>query len=1161
MPDANCRQQMKSNRQHSRSVSAQTGRIRPIMKVRFGSTIGDAAQPMPRQHNSKVKVRNHAIHNSVRDSRDRRVLSWARYSPRDLSMSQLRASLIRAFRISDPRSDSVLLRALESGNSDALTSLMNRHGPMVLRVCRTVLGDEHGAEDAFQAVFLLLSRQAGKLRRPDRLASWLFGAARNIALRARRAASRRRRHEAQSKPATVRDPGVDLTARELFAALDEELERLPELQRLPLLLCYWQGLTNDQAARRLGWTAGSLRGHLERGRKTLANRLTRRGLAPAALLASPIALIAVPRDLLASAAALTAANAVVPATVLALTASSGAAKLLSAASVAAIALGISLIGIAVGFAGPQHPANPTKSAAKAAPLPEGTEESRLDRFGDPLPEGAVARLGSTRLFHGDYPLKLTYSPDGKVVVSTSYGNNRYWQMSDGAEITVPESSRKGLVFRSGDQLIAAHHEDKGLQFRKALTGEIVHDARGIRARLTALGMSREGSDFVVAQHEPELGGTLRFGRFGDAALSDPIALGGKRWAEQIVFAADAGVAAARCNDKSIVVLDISSRSMITSFAGSDGFKISSIALSPDGSCLASAGKEVDLFDARTARKLHSFAGEKPPESVEFSSDGSRLAAAYAVPKVRIWDWAARKEQGSVSGNAFVWHAVFSPDGKTLALADHKFVTLRDSVTGEKRHPFGHGYTIWSFAFSPDGKSLVSGASYTDRIALVWDPTNGARKAEWIGHADGIESVAFSPNGRMAATGSQDGTIRLWDPSTNKEIGRLDGAYGMVYGVAISPDGKTLASTHLTDGPRLWDIAARRELRSFDKLPKGTLRLAFTSDGRELLSYDRDSAHAIATDVATGSVIRRYEGATRPISSMAVSRDGRFIATGSYDGILRLFNLQSGESLGVTGPILGGRPEPEWLYGLAFSPDCRSIAAAYSDKTIRVWETASLSLRAKFEGHADHGLHVAFSPDGSRLASSSIDNTILVWDFGSVSSASSDRLISTKELDSLKADLEGDGASAYRAICRLAAHPQQTLPFLKTLLREPPAASQDRLSKLITDLDDNRPAVRAKAAAELESLGERAVSAMRSARKQSQSPEVKATLDRLLSRFDGPAADPKTMRALRCVEILQRIAAPESRNQLRELASRDPTSRVCVEAKAALKLLDTRPDEK
>ncbi len=187
--------------------------------------------------------------------------------------------------------DAALLdRFARRRDEDAFTALVDRHGPMVLQVCRRVLGDAHAAADVFQAVFLVLARKAGSLHRPDALAGWLHGVARRLALKARADIVRRQRHLTSTPlPDLVSpqsDPMEELSARELLGLLDDELQRLPEVYRLPMILCCLEGRTQEEAARLLGLTPGAVKGRLERGRARLHDRLARRGVAlSAALLA------------------------------------------------------------------------------------------------------------------------------------------------------------------------------------------------------------------------------------------------------------------------------------------------------------------------------------------------------------------------------------------------------------------------------------------------------------------------------------------------------------------------------------------------------------------------------------------------------------------------------------------------------------------------------------------------------------------------------------------------------------------------------------------------------------------------------------------------------------------------------------------------------------
>ncbi len=146
-------------------------------------------------------------------------------------------------------SDAQLLdRFVSRRDEAAFEELVNRHGPMVLRVCRGVLGDDHDAEDAFQAVFLVLARRGLLIRRRESLASWLFGVAHRVAARARRSLARRRRHEARAAldGSAVSEPIRD-DEPDLFA-LHQEIDRLPERLRTPVVLCYFQGLTCAAAA-------------------------------------------------------------------------------------------------------------------------------------------------------------------------------------------------------------------------------------------------------------------------------------------------------------------------------------------------------------------------------------------------------------------------------------------------------------------------------------------------------------------------------------------------------------------------------------------------------------------------------------------------------------------------------------------------------------------------------------------------------------------------------------------------------------------------------------------------------------------------------------------------------------------------------------------------
>ncbi len=169
--------------------------------------------------------------------------------------------------------------AQREGSEVAFRVLIQRHGPMVLGVCHRVLGDCHLAEDTFQATFLVLVKKAGTLRDRDLLANWLYGVAHRLAKKARAEAARRTAVEQGAARSDVA-PEEDLDRDELRSVVDEEIRRLPDRYRAPLVLCYLEGLHHHEVARRLGCPVGTVESRLSRARRRLQSQLTRRGLAP-----------------------------------------------------------------------------------------------------------------------------------------------------------------------------------------------------------------------------------------------------------------------------------------------------------------------------------------------------------------------------------------------------------------------------------------------------------------------------------------------------------------------------------------------------------------------------------------------------------------------------------------------------------------------------------------------------------------------------------------------------------------------------------------------------------------------------------------------------------------------------------------------------------------
>ncbi|OWK39935.1 RNA polymerase sigma factor [Fimbriiglobus ruber] len=209
----------------------------------------------------------------------------------------------------------LLARFVATRDEAAFSALVSRHGPTVWDVCRSILGNRADADDAFQAVFLLLVRRAGRLRMPGSVGAWLHGVAVRVARKARVSAARRREKEAGVPPPAASDP-PDPSWAEVRAAVHEALAALPAAYREPLVLCYLRGLTRDATAAELGLSPAALKKRLERARGRLRAALVRGGFGPAILLAvDAVPTCAVPPRLLEAASRLVAGGAI-PASVL-----------------------------------------------------------------------------------------------------------------------------------------------------------------------------------------------------------------------------------------------------------------------------------------------------------------------------------------------------------------------------------------------------------------------------------------------------------------------------------------------------------------------------------------------------------------------------------------------------------------------------------------------------------------------------------------------------------------------------------------------------------------------------------------------------------------------------------------------------------------------------
>lgn len=1100
-----------------------------------------------------------------------------------LVLRQLRRSVARTE--APASSDAQLVRRfVHCRDEAAFEELLRRHGPMVWGLCRRHLPAPRDAEDAFQATFLVLVQKAGSIREPASAASWLHGVAVRIARRARDNAERRREVERLVPQRRQPAAAAEVAGREEVAVVEEELAILPDRLRAPLVLCGLAGLTKAEAARRLGCKEGTLASRLARGRERLRARLARRGVVvPAAavggLLAEGIAPAAVPAPLVAAMVRTAVAFLVageMSSPLAALTrGAAGSAVNVRLRMTAALLLGLVVAGadLSARRVGEAENGERQNEPAKES---QGVALPRLDAFGDPLPPGALARMGTTRL-HQREP-RAVFAADGKTLISVgedyridtrdvATGKLLHSRPLEGTQdledffVSLAPDGTAALVwsFQHPSQILVCD-----VPGGKKLGSVSLRRGHAYRAAVAP------GGKAVAATI---IGGIKHSLRVWDvAAGSERLLLEHEHALEEIAFSWDGKLTGATGADSTLRVWDVATGALLHKLP----VHTRCFAFSPDGKCVAGEcddGK-VRLWELATREQKAEFPSISA-RWLAFAPDGKVLVAGGQNGLV-LWDVAHHKEVFRVP-EVLARSVAFSPDGKTVAVSEGARIQLRDAVTGRPLlEQSGHGESVDAVAVSPDGKLLASVS--IGRALCLWDAATGKLFHQLPGYKWASFGLGFSPDGKLLASGG-DGVLHLWETATGKErrhfsIQEIDRGVCEPYleSLTLSSDGKRLAALSRSQYPNtefrfqtnVWDAADgkllhRRRLPDLEVSPRC---LCFTPDVSGI-AVPTPKGIAIQDTAAGKDVLEAPAAWSQPPGLLSLpvvfSRDGKLLA-------VRLARTDvpagRGKRLTVTASNFGDILVADAATGqqvlridavesnvLAFSSDGRMIATSDGDSiSLRELATGKELFRRQQSGDlagvqgAAPVRSLAFFPDGRRLATGLADGTVLVWDLtpgGEVVKAPS----------ALWADLAGDDAArAYRAVCGLAS--ATGVAFLRDHLRPVHAAKEGRVRQLLADLDASEFAVREKAANELTASGEQAEPALRQAVKESPSAEVRKRAEELLAAVRG-APSGETLQELRAIWALERAGTPEARRLLQTLAEGLPGARQTVQAKAAL----------
>jgi RNA polymerase sigma factor (sigma-70 family) len=953
-------------------------------------------------------------------------------------------------RTTEGLNDGQLLRQFIAHRDEtAFAALLQRHGPMVLGVCRRVLGPGHDVEDVFQATFLVLIRKAPSIAKQDMLGSWLYGVAYRLAVRTRSNTTKRRARERRAaEPAAEPSAPAGALRREERQLLDEELHGLPEKYRAPLVLFYLEGKSRDEMARQLGWKEGTVAGRLARARRLLQKRLARRGVAMAAALAAaglaegkatafPVAL---GQATLRSAGQVASGQTLAGAPGAALHLADRFLRSLALARLrwgmlAALLLVLVVAGahLIVRPADKKLPSSPSLESPRATiPLhPEPAAQKHLDVLGDALPEGAVARLGSTRGRHTRWPTAMAFSADGRLVATRAEDEAvRVWEAATGKEVHAftrnPRVRWSGywcfaftpngrsLVTGSGNGWLRYWDLGTGQETQRVATGQVGVRALAFSAdrRLLVTG----GEDNRICLRHPSSGQLIR--RL-EATPDDRLML------EDMVFSPDnqtLAVIRRSPPDQGLgQVVEFWNVGTGKRFVrGQGGFTLPVLAFAPDGKTFAWKAYEgvVSVRQTKTGREMRRLAGNDwGTRGLAFVADGQTLAVA-SQKAVELWDVASGQRVRAMTDSAAMSCLALSHDGHTLAAADRDGnLGLWNVATGKTLLParLGHRGDVTDVACSPDGKTMATAGA--DGTIRLWERSSGREIRRWAIPAKatrfykGPTSLAFHPDGRTLASGGGDQVMRLWEVATGKEIRHWTDPQAPAEGrhaVAFAPDGRLLASRDAGGNVCLWTPGGQlvRRLRAGNPRPANPQAfayfeagsLAFSPDGKLLACAP--AATIQVWEVATGRELPRLQGQPPYALVIAFSPDSKTMASANTEDLVRLWSVATGKEIGqVTGPTLesgrldtaAGRRDryPEktrlgWQVGdqftaLRFSADGRTLFGSRFDGVVYVWDVGGRRLLRRVYGHKDHVLALALSEDGRLLASASADTTVLVWD--------------------------------------------------------------------------------------------------------------------------------------------------------------------------------------
>jgi len=659
--------------------------------------------------------------------------------------------------------------------------------------------------------------------------------------------------------------------------------------------------------------------------------------------------------------------------------------------------------------------------ASVAAMPLAKAQPRSDGNGDPLPAGAIARLGSARFVHGEMLTGLNLSPDGSTALAADDHRIALWDVATGRELREFKNIKSVMcaALSPDGKLVAACENGPRVWIWDAQTGRELRKLVGKTGRSATLAWSPD-SKWIAAYADDRV-------NIWDVANGDVLhRFDHGTSVSCIAFSPDGKRLVTGIDSQFHILWDIATEKELLKLKGGPG-RYRNCRFAPDGKTIAGYCEEgtgsgthcsLRTWDAETGKRLRDV--DRGPFGVAgFAPDGKSFCAT-TDKSVRVYDTASGEKLREWKAEANIGRACLSGDGKRLAGWVAGRIRFWNPETGkELRPPTGHLAGVTSASFAPDGKSVASGSA--DDTVRIWDWATGIETARHPWNvSDKLGALHHRPDGTLMILDSAKGRLRIRDPRDERSRKELE-VGNAITSLSMHSDGKTILTIGWQGGIGVWNLGANGEIRHLEpiaKKPEYTsqnrlVSVSLSTDGKSV-AWAAGENRAGVVDFATGKPIVEFElgeGGFR-VEKVLFAPDGKTVATSSAYGNLKIWNSKTGERTS------------EWVEAkgqvLAYSPDGRFIALA--DNEIVIWDVAARKELIRFAGHRGKVNAIAFEPRGRVLASASADGTLLVWDLtGKLANAQlPKKALTERELAVAWDDLKSpEPARAQQAVVALA----------------------------------------------------------------------------------------------------------------------------------------------